>query len=170
MTNEERARIIAQAKANLAPAKLRAEREELARRTMELPMQDPVAKWRDEANEFEARRAAFKRRTHAATDTERAAGWETWVRSQLHEQKEFLIEVVGNALGTFVEQLRDDLFKKVDELERHFKAMKTLYDRELALANSHIKLLQRQLDQLTTKRNGGNGLATSHDDLRKYDA
>jgi len=170
MTNEERAAIIAQTRANLDPVKRQEDQDELVRRLMEQPLPDPVAKWRSEAAELEARRAAFKRRTYAATDAERAAGWETWVRSQLHEQKEFLIEVVGNALGTCVEQLRDDLFKKVDELERHFKAMKTLYDRELALANSHIKLLQRQLDQLTTKRHGGNGLATSHDDLRKYDA
>ena len=108
--------------------------------------------------------------TYAAIAAEQAAGWETWVRGQLNEQKEFLIEVVGNALGTCAEQLRDDLLNKIAEVEKHFKAMKTLYDRELALANSHIKLLQRQLDQLTTKRHGGNGPTAHGSDLQKYDA
>jgi hypothetical protein len=42
--------------------------------------------------------------------------------------------------------------------------MKTLYDREIALTNSHIKLLQRQLDHLTAKRDGDDGLTSAHDD------
>jgi hypothetical protein len=140
---------------------------------MELPMQDPVTKWRSEAEQLEAHRAATKRHMHATTDAERAAGWEAWIQTQLHEQKEFLIEVVGAALGQCVDQLREELLKKMDDVEKHFKAMKSFYDRELALANNHIKLLQRQLDQLTAKpkRHGdGNGLAAPQDDLRKFDA
>jgi hypothetical protein len=172
MTNEERAAIIAQTRANLEPSKLRAEREELARRTMELSMlQDPVAKWRNEADEFEARRAAHKRRAHAATDAERAAGWERWVRSQLQAERAFVLEVCGNALGELTGELRKEIISKIDELDRHFKAMKTLYDREISLAKSHIKLLQRQLDHLTAKCDGGDGLTSAlGNSPQKYDA
>src|SRR5262245_48877083 len=120
MTDEERKEIIRTARAHLDPAKRQAEQEELARRLMAMPAQDPVAKWRCEAGELEAQRAAIKRRTRAATAAEQAAGWEAWIRGQLTEQKEFLIEIVGNALGTCTEQLRDDFLKKVDELEQHF--------------------------------------------------
>ena len=68
----------------------------------------PVAQWRDEADRLERRRRiakrALRRQEQAQATEQQPAGLE-W---QLHKQREFMVEVVGNALGTCVEQLRDN--------------------------------------------------------------
>jgi len=141
----------------------------------DFPMQDPLAKWRGEADYLERRRRIAKRlqrrQEQEQATAQAAATTATAFEKRLYEQKEFLIDVCGQALGELAEQLRDEFVKKIDGLEQHLKGTHDLYSRELGVAHSHIQLLQRQLDQLTSKRHGSaTGLAAHDSDLPKYDA
>jgi hypothetical protein len=135
----------------------------------DFPTRDPVAQWRSEGEALERQRRIAKRqlRMQERQQTRDAAAATTTaaVAAQLHEQKEFLIEVCGQALGQCAQELRDELSQKIAELEKHLKGVHDLYKRELDVANSHIELLQRQLNNV--KRYGGRLALDGSDDLEE---
>jgi hypothetical protein len=141
----------------------------------DFPRQDPLVKWRSEAAAQERRRRfakrALRRQEQRTTAATAATQLEGRVNAQLSAQKEFLIECCGQALGRLTEELRDDFMSKVDALEKHYKGLQDLYTRELAVANSHIQLLQRQLNQIAIKLYGSDAAPAAHGSaLPKYDA
>jgi|SRR5262245_8262445 hypothetical protein len=137
----------------------------------DFPVQDPLAKWRSEGQHLEQQRRFAKRALRRQEQLSAAVGLEGRVNAQLVAQKDFLIEVCGQALGQFGEELYTEVMTKIDALEKHYKALQDLHNRELAVANSHIQLLQRQLNNLAVKRYGSDAkLAAPGSELPKYDA
>jgi hypothetical protein len=173
MTDEERNEIIRQTRENLDPAKRRAEKIDLARRLMLAPAgDDPVLKWKQEAEEKEAQKIAAKRVmqnkeaevTAAATDN---ADWSAWVEDKIRYEREFILEVCGQAIGELSEEVRAEFTAKVDTLrqdhtrerdarhqefvtfDRQYKILRDLCLREMAEQAKQVMQLQRQVDNLT---------------------
>jgi polyhydroxyalkanoate synthesis regulator phasin len=174
-TEEERERIIAEARANLDPIKRDQEQAELAQRLMQDPIADPVAAWRAKGDASKERRAAVKRamRTQqvneAAVAANNTADWESWAHHKLLAERDFLIQVCGNAIGELTGELHKEFLSKIDEQARahactqsmyeaelkqnheYVKALKKLHIQELALMNTRMTALEHQLTQLEAK-------------------
>ncbi len=89
--------------------------EILARAEMEsgygLKLADPhgLERWRAEALEAEARRARERARTTDEINAQRAAEWERWMRGHLANEREFVLKIVGTAVGEIRAKLREQL-------------------------------------------------------------
>jgi hypothetical protein len=96
----------------------------------DFPTQDPLVKWRDEAKDLERQRRLAKRalRRQEQQTITAAVDVEARLSTKLVEQKDFLIEVCGQALGQVSEQLRDELLNKLAMLEQ----LQDRYARKLA--------------------------------------
>jgi len=121
VTDDEREEIIRQAKANLDPARLKAEQEELAKRLMCSPLEDPIRKWREEAEATAAKREAWKAEMAAAKD--RAPDWsavDERIQAALVQERAFIMEIVGGAIGQLIEEQhkkdREALTRETDRL------------------------------------------------------
>ena len=143
-----------------------------------MPRRDEVAEWRTAGEKLDADRAAAKRgreqeRTAdaAAAALSSAAEWAAWVTARIKEERDFLIEVCGGAIGELTENLRDEFEAKVGELKRDFarerdayqrdmhrvelesKALRELHFKELARATNRVAALERSFDNLNTALN-----------------
>lgn len=127
--------------------------------------QDPLTKWRSEGECLErqgriAKRALRRHEQHAtAAAATTAADVEARLSTKLVEQRDFLVEVCGLALGQHTEQLRDELLAKLAMLEQ----LQDRYARKLAAVedvgdglNKFVQDLQKEfvakVDELTRFR------------------
>jgi hypothetical protein len=80
----------------------------------------PVAKWRREAEEAEARRAQERMMTTAELNAQRSAQWEQWataiIARELAAHDRTLTEVLGQVVAEIRQQLRDEIQTAVGEL------------------------------------------------------
>jgi hypothetical protein len=172
MDEIDRQRILAEARRHVDPARGKAQQEYFAQVLLNLPVEDPMVRWRADAEAAEAQRASVKRAMYRSQQAETAAAaahatdWENWVLSKLREQRDFLVGTVGAALGQATAELSDDLLAKLDkvaamldeerrmhqrelkQLEQRCSALEKLSVRELAVTNSKVMALQRELDKL----------------------
>jgi hypothetical protein len=102
MDDEERRRIISEARQNLDPIRRKEEQAELVNRLMVMPAEDPVAKWKKDAEEIEAARE----RSRADLAEAKSASWNeidarihAAVESAVQRERAFILEVVAGALG-----------------------------------------------------------------------
>ena len=190
----------------------------------DLPRQNGLAKWRNEGARLERQRRIAKRllRRQEQQPMTAAVDVEARLNTKLVEQKDFLIECCGQALGQHTEQLRDELLAKiamveqlqdryahklaavedvsndlnkctmelrkefltkVDELARananaqtvhrrhlsqadqQFQALSELHARELAVTNSKMVMLERQVDGLIATLNAERQSEATRNDL-----
>jgi hypothetical protein len=177
VTDEEREEILEQARRNLDPIQRKAEQVELAHRTMALPGSDPVEKWRTEGEEFDAARAAAKEEREATAALISATEWCAWVTERVKEERAFILEVCGQAIGELTANLHRDFEAKIKEIEHQSAvhreqaaAMGKLHIRELAQALSRTAALERQVDQLMNVKRADavrNGLSDDIEKARK---
>jgi hypothetical protein len=115
----------------------------------DFPRQDELAKWRSDGERLERQRRfakhALRRQEQQITATSATAAD---VEARLHAQREFLIEVVGNALGTSAEELRDEVLDKLGALEQQFKAAQDIYNRKLAEVEAVSNALNKLVPEL----------------------
>jgi hypothetical protein len=143
MDDQERERIISEARRNIDPVRRRTERVELAKRLMSQPLEDKVEKWKRDAEEREACRVDAKRamRQHQeAAAADNAASWSSWVEDKIKVAQEFIFEVVGISLGEATEELRKELIAKLGDFARIRDHEKTMWRRELDLFDERLKI------------------------------
>lgn len=94
MTDQERRRILEEARRNIDPERREAERKELAERLMDLPPEDPVAKWRSEMEAAKAiREAAEIAAAKILSWDEVDARIQAAVQAALADERKFLMTV-----------------------------------------------------------------------------
>jgi hypothetical protein len=117
MDEDERERILAEARKNLDPRKRQEEQLELARRVMSLGGRDPVAEWKAEGEALDAARAAAKAELLAQKNT--ALDWseiDARIDARLAAQRQFFLNVLKesmDAAAVFAEAAD----RKLSELE-----------------------------------------------------
>jgi hypothetical protein len=95
--------------------------EEIAAHRLELePLEDPVAKWRREMLELEAKRDREQMRTTSELNAERTAQWEAWavaiVARELAAHDRNLNEVLGQVVPEIRQQLREEFAEQLGQL------------------------------------------------------
>src|SRR5262249_39162892 len=145
-------RILAETRRNLDPIQRRADQQELARRVMSLPGSDPIEKWRAEGEASDAARAAAKReRVHERDQEKREAAeaasistkdWAAWVTERIKEEREFILEVCGSAIGELTGTLHREFEDKIDELKRDFERERDAHRRELSQVDVQAKAIK----------------------------
>jgi hypothetical protein len=163
VTDQEREEILEQARRNLDPVQRRIEQTELARRVMSLPGSDPVATWKAEGEAVDVARAEAKQEREAEAATAAfisATEWCAWVTERIKEERAFILEVCGQAIGELTQDLHRDFEAKISELahqsavhREQSAAMGKLHIRELAQALTRTAALERQVDQLNAALN-----------------
>lgn len=137
MNDARRRRILQEAREHTAPEKLAAEREELARRAMALPLEDPVTKWREDGDERNAARREAKAEIAAA----KAPDWsdiDARIRAALEQERKFIFEVVSNSLGQAIgEQHKADREALRHETDRLWAVCKEVQNTVNEFSKTH---------------------------------
>jgi hypothetical protein len=85
------------------------------------PLEDPVAKWRREALEIEAKCDRERVQTAAELNAERTAQWEAWadarIAAALAEHDRILVKTLGGVVAEERKRQRDELAKLAARIE-----------------------------------------------------
>ncbi|HEY7413913.1 MAG TPA: hypothetical protein VH593_01875 [Ktedonobacteraceae bacterium] len=145
MDEATRQRIIEETLQNLDPTKRKEEQSELAQRLMDVPVPDPVARWQRDAAAEEHKRAHAKQELHtreqAMSDT--SADWSQWVRQQIANEHEFMMAIVGAAMGQNDEALCQEVQGKINELRREISHLREMQQRERSLLKEALELARK---------------------------
>jgi hypothetical protein len=91
------------------------------------PLEDPVERWRREADEATARRASLQAEQRGREREEREAAmarskaesdadWNAWAQGHIERERAFMTDVVGEALAEVRKELRDEFAEQIREL------------------------------------------------------
>jgi hypothetical protein len=107
-----------------AREQLAAEREDV-NMAYEPPLEDPVAKWRREAEETAARRARAQAETAEQANQRRTADWERWLRGHLEAERKLILEIAGHGVGKIRAELCDEIHAALEKLRTRITALET---------------------------------------------
>jgi hypothetical protein len=111
-------------------------------------VEDPIRRWKREAEELEAERREAKREArraerlraneHRRSQAADADGWEAWLRVRLDDERSFMVEVVGQALGQEREQVLAELTRTINKLEGENAILRAMLVEKLGEMRSEI--------------------------------
>jgi ABC-type Zn2+ transport system substrate-binding protein/surface adhesin len=131
-SEEDKRRILEEARATLADMADLPTIEELAERELEPSAEDPVARWRREHEERDAERAAYRQREADDNNARRTRDWEQWADARIakaiaeHDRNLNLNQVLGETVSKIRHEFRHAIAEAIGELRR-----------ELARAKAH---------------------------------
>jgi hypothetical protein len=95
---------------------------------------EPLARWRREAEEAEAKRARYRERTTAELNAQRSRDWEAWavaiVARELAAHDRTLTEVLGQVVAEIRHRLRAEFRHELAEAVKELR-------REIAVSKAH---------------------------------
>jgi hypothetical protein len=162
MTEEEKRNILATARANIAgervyiPESVRIERRMQQREHTKVLEQ--VASecerayfaWADEADDEAAGEAL-------TTKSAQTMSWAQWVDSRLEQEREFILEAVGNAIGEFAAEerlkIRGELLSEINRLRAEAARERNEDIRELKIRNAELnETLPKMREEVSGKQ------------------
>jgi hypothetical protein len=132
-SDEERARILAEARRNVAELHQDDRTARIARQVQAEVFEDPVAKWRREADELSARRAAFEAERHrrereqreaamTQTKAESDAAWEAWLAARLEQDWEYRRDILAAVVAEERKNYRAEIRRQIGDAIRELRA------------------------------------------------